>query len=72
MGRHYRYFVFRKMRSEDHFVFFLVYEVTTLKVTILAGRARDHFAEQFPVLEPTNYEGPLWSKSYELFLLKQN
>ena len=34
MGRHYRYFVFRKMRSEDHFVFFLVYEVTTLKVTI--------------------------------------
>ena len=22
------------MRSEDHFVFFLVYEVTTLKVTI--------------------------------------
>ena len=62
MGRHYRYFVFRKMRSE----------VTTLKVTILAGRARDNFAEQFPVLEPTKYEGPLWSKSYELFLLKQN
>ena len=27
-------FVFRKMRSEEHFVFFLVYEVTTLKVTI--------------------------------------
>ena len=61
------------MRSEGHFVFFfLVYEVTTLKVTILAGRARDHFAGQFPVLEPTKYEGQLWSKSYELFLLKQN
>ena len=27
-------FVFRKMRSKQHFVFFLVYEVTTLKVTI--------------------------------------
>ena len=26
-------FVFRKMRSEEHFVFFLVYEETTLKVT---------------------------------------
>ena len=49
------------MRSEEHFVFFLVYEVTTLKVTIefpaiflLFGRkSTDHFAEQFPVLEPT-------------------
>ena len=27
-------FVFKKMRSAEHFVFFLVYEVTTLKVTI--------------------------------------
>ena len=26
-------FVFTKMRSEEHFVFFLVYEVTALKVT---------------------------------------
>ena len=56
-------FVFRKKRSEEHFVFFLAYEVTTLKVIIefpviflLFGRklrARDHFAEQFPVFEPT-------------------
>ena len=37
-------FVFRKKRSEEHFVFFLAY--------YLVGRARDHFAEQFPVLEP--------------------
>ena len=27
-------FVFRKMRSAEHFVFFLVYEVTTFKVTL--------------------------------------
>ena len=54
-------FVRRKMRSEDHFVFFLVYEVTTLKVTIefpvlllLFGRkSAGSFAEQFPILEPT-------------------
>ena len=27
-------FVFRKKRSEEHFVFFLAYEVTTLKVVV--------------------------------------
>ena len=37
-------FVFRKKRSEEHFVFFLAY--------YLVGGAWDHFAEQFPVLEP--------------------
>ena len=56
-------FVFRKLRSAENFVFFLVYEVTTLKLAIefpviflLFGRksrARDHFTEQFPVLKPT-------------------
>ena len=56
-------FVFRKLRSAENFVFFLVYEVTTLKLAIefpviflLFGRksrARDHSTEQFPVLKPT-------------------
>ena len=56
-------FVFRKLRSAENFVFFLVYEVTTLKLAIefpviflLFGRksrAQDHSTEQFPVLKPT-------------------
>ena len=56
-------FVFRKLRSAENFVFFLVYEVTTLKLAIefpviflLCGRKsrrRDHSTEQFPVLKPT-------------------
>ena len=55
-------FVFRKKRSEEHFVFFVAYEVlvTLLKVTIefpvilLFGwrKAQSHFAEQLLVLEP--------------------
>ena len=48
--------------KEEHFVFFLAYEVTTLKVIIEFAvnllffgrrRARSHFAEQLLVLEPT-------------------
>ena len=56
-------FVFRKLRSAENFVFFLVYEVSTLKLAIefpviflLCGRKsrrRDHSTEQFPVLKPT-------------------
>ena len=56
MDRHYRYLFIRRA-----FCIFLAYEVTTLKVIIefpviflLFGRkSADHFAEQFPVLEPT-------------------
>ena len=34
MDRHYRYLFSEKKRSEEHFVFFLAYQVTTLKVII--------------------------------------
>ena len=53
----------KALRSAENFVFFLVYEVSTLKLAIefpviflLCGRKsrrRDHSTEQFPVLKPT-------------------